>query len=126
MTDITTRLRAAVNEIMHYQFTHGRPAMNALQVLIDDAEAAADEIERLQSSLDAERIACKQGWRYADELAQANTKLVGAIDMIRETLLGGNVEDLLVIINGALDEYRRGQKPSDAEAFGRDLWSGIV
>ena len=52
MTDITTRLRGAVNEIMCYQFTHGRPAMNALQVLIDDAEAAADEIERLREALD--------------------------------------------------------------------------
>lgn len=45
----------------------------------------------------------------ADEitrLREANTKLVGAIDMIRETLRGGNVEDLLYIINKALASYR--------------------
>lgn len=37
------------------------------------------------------------------ELLNANTKLVGAIDMIRETLNGGNVQDLHQIINAALE-----------------------
>jgi hypothetical protein len=36
----------------------------------------------------------------------ANLKLVGAIDMIRETLNGGTVDDLLYIINTALAEHR--------------------
>jgi len=36
----------------------------------------------------------------------AIVKLVGAIDMIRETINGGNVEDLLLIINNALDEAK--------------------
>ena len=40
-------------------------------------------------------------------LHAANLKLAGAIDMIRETLQGGNVDDLLYIINTALDEHRR-------------------
>lgn len=39
-------------------------------------------------------------------LYSANLKLAGAIDMIRETLKGGNVDDLLYIINTALEEHR--------------------
>jgi hypothetical protein len=39
-------------------------------------------------------------------LHAANLKLAGAIDMIRETLKGGNVDDLLYIINTALAEHR--------------------
>ena len=39
-------------------------------------------------------------------LYAANLKLAGAIDMIRETLKGGNVDDLLYIINTALEEHR--------------------
>jgi hypothetical protein len=40
-------------------------------------------------------------------LRSANVKLAGALDMIRETLKGGNVDDLLYIINTALEEHRR-------------------
>lgn len=40
----------------------------------------------------------------SSERRAANVKLVGAIDMIRETLNGGNVDDLLLIINDALRE----------------------
>lgn len=36
------------------------------------------------------------------ELFEANTKLVGAINLIRETLNGGEVQDLHQIINAAL------------------------
>lgn len=36
------------------------------------------------------------------ELLEANTKLVGAIELIRETLRGGEVQDLHQIINAAL------------------------
>jgi hypothetical protein len=39
-------------------------------------------------------------------LVAANLKLAGAIDMIRATLNGGNVDDLLYIINTALAEHR--------------------
>ena len=46
-----TALREAVNEVLHHQFTHSRPAMHALQVLIDAADSAADEIERLWAAL---------------------------------------------------------------------------
>lgn len=42
----------------------------------------------------------------AERAEAANVKLVGAIDMIRETLNGSNVQDLLLIINGALDEAK--------------------
>tara|TARA_R110000868_G_scaffold75783_3_gene218428 strand:+ start:142 stop:492 length:351 start_codon:yes stop_codon:yes gene_type:complete len=45
----------------------------------------------------------------AEKAEAANVKLVGAIDMIRETLNGGNVEDLLLIINNALEEARNVQ-----------------
>lgn len=37
------------------------------------------------------------------QVQNANIKLVGALDMIRESLHGGNVQDLLLIINRALD-----------------------
>ncbi len=40
------------------------------------------------------------------DLKAANLKLAGAIDMIREALNGGNVDDLLYIINTALAEHR--------------------
>lgn len=49
--DIEVRLREALNEVMHHQFTHSRPAMNALQVLIDEATEAADELDRLRQAL---------------------------------------------------------------------------
>ena len=42
----------------------------------------------------------------AEKTEAANVKLVGAIDMIRETLNGSNVQDLLLIINSALDEAK--------------------
>lgn len=40
------------------------------------------------------------------ELLAANTKLVGAIDLIKETLNGGEVQDLHLIINSALDAHK--------------------
>jgi hypothetical protein len=40
------------------------------------------------------------------ELLEANTKLAGALDMVRETLQGGNVQDLLHIVNEALRLHR--------------------
>jgi hypothetical protein len=43
-------------------------------------------------------------------LRSANVKLAGALDMIRETLHGGNVDDLLYIINTALEEHRRSKE----------------
>jgi hypothetical protein len=46
-----------------------------------------------------------------DALVAANTKLVGALDMVRETLNGGNVQDLVYIINTALEENRRAAAP---------------
>lgn len=39
-------------------------------------------------------------------LRDANVKLAGALDMVRETLSGGNVQDLLFIINEALRVHR--------------------
>lgn len=80
------------------------------------AEAASNDFHM------AYRMKCDEETKA---LTVANTKLVGAIDMIRETLKGGNVEDLLLIINRALDEYHATQKPSEAQQFGGDLWSGM-
>lgn len=48
-------------------------------------------------ALERERVAA---------LAEANLKLVGALDMIREQLTGGNVQDLLYIINTAIQTNR--------------------
>ena len=49
--DHATALREAVNVIMHYQFSHTRDAMHALQTLIDAAENAAYEIDRLRDTI---------------------------------------------------------------------------
>ena len=49
--DHATALREAVNVIMHYQFTCTRAGMHALQTLIDAAENAAYEIDRLRDTL---------------------------------------------------------------------------
>ncbi len=38
-----------------------------------------------------------------ERLRDGNTKLIGAIDLIRETLNGGTVDDLAYIINRALE-----------------------
>ena len=52
MTDITTRLREAIAEMVANQMTGTRHALHALQCLIDTADEAADESERLQTALD--------------------------------------------------------------------------
>jgi hypothetical protein len=39
----------------------------------------------------------------------ANIKLLGALDMIRETLQGGSVDDLLYIINTAITDAKEGE-----------------
>ena len=49
--DCHAALRDAVDDLMQYQFSHSREAMNALQRLVDAAEAGADEIERLREQL---------------------------------------------------------------------------
>jgi hypothetical protein len=54
-------LREAVNEVMHHQFTHSRPAMHALQVLIDEADDAADEIDRLRARVLDLEAQCEAG-----------------------------------------------------------------
>ena len=49
---------------------------------------------------------CRDAAAELRRLHAANLKLAGAIDMIRETLNDGNVDDLLYIINTALEEHR--------------------
>jgi chromosome segregation ATPase len=80
------------------------------------AEKAEAENAALKEQLDAEKCQahknkveamCLENENAA--LKEANTKLIGAIDMIRETLHGGNVDDLLYIINTALDAVREGK-----------------
>ena len=46
------------------------------------------------------------------ELIDANTKLAGAINLIRETLNGGEVQDLHQIINAALDAHEESKTPN--------------
>ena len=84
-----------------------------------------DALDQAEQELADLRQACREGWRYADELRQANIKLVVAINLIRETLNGAEVQDLHQIINSALAEYRGTQKPSAAQQFGTDLWAGL-
>jgi hypothetical protein len=72
----------------------------------------ADKSEALQlaDALETRAITFRDKAEAAAELRRlhlANVKLVGALDMIRETLQGGNVDDLLYIINTALAEHRR-------------------
>jgi hypothetical protein len=67
---------------------------------------AEQEIARLKMLNDGHQRLATQYRERAERAEAANVKLVGAIDMIRETLHGGNVQDLLLIINNALDEAR--------------------
>ena len=64
------------------------------------------DAERRIKVVEAENARLKAAQQRAEKAEAANVKLVGAIDMIRETLNGSNVQDLLLIINGALDEAK--------------------
>ena len=67
------------------------------------------ECKWLDTSLD--QTWCKYGdYARLSGLREANTKLVGALDMVREALHGGEVEDLLLIVNSALSEYHRSMR----------------
>jgi hypothetical protein len=70
-------------------------------------KAEADELRRQHNLLDVANTVCRNAAEEIERLQAANLKLAGAIDMIRETLNGGNVDDLLYIINTALAEHRR-------------------
>lgn len=59
-----------------------------VEVKVTDINAVLEELARV-TTLAADRHA-------------ANLKLIGALDMIRETLHGGQVDDVLFIINDAL------------------------
>lgn len=69
-------------------------------------ETPEQELKRLREQ-NAQWLEESTKW-YAEieRLRASNIKLVGAIDMIHETLRGGNVEDLLLIINRALAEAK--------------------
>ena len=67
---------------------------------------AAAELRRQHPLLDVANTVCRNAAEEIERLQAANLKLAGAIDMIRETLNGGNVDDLLYIINTALEEHR--------------------
>ena len=68
----------------------------------------ADELDyKEQRFLDPYPSELRQAAAELRRLYAANLKLAGAIDMIRETLNGGNVDDLLYIINTALEKHRR-------------------
>ena len=69
----------------------------------------ADKPEALRMADSLDKFSNPWDKEIASELRRlhaANLKLAGAIDMIRETLNGGNVDDLLYIINTALEEHR--------------------
>lgn len=50
--------------------------------------------------------------RELDALRTANVKLAGAINLIREALNGGEVQDLHQIINAALDAHEKTMTPN--------------
>lgn len=62
------------------------------------------------SDIDDILRALVQATTDAAERKATIAKLVGAIDMIRETLDGGNVEDLRLIINDALRAALEGEE----------------
>jgi HAMP domain-containing protein len=53
--DAAQRLREAVDMVMRHQWSHTRAAIDDLQVLLDAAGDAADEIERLRKALGEQR-----------------------------------------------------------------------
>jgi hypothetical protein len=83
----------------------------ALAVLRGQCACRGDDefLDRAVAELKILKQSEREGWRYAAELEQqrkrlseVNIKLLGALDMIRETLNGGEVDDLLYIINTAI------------------------
>lgn len=69
-------------------------------------QEAAAELRRMHDLLGKANALCRIRAAEIERLHAANLKLAGAIDMIRETLQGGHVDDLLHIINTALEEHR--------------------
>jgi hypothetical protein len=65
-----------------------------------------DAMNKSDAALHALLDAIKAASASRAELLEANTRLAGALDMVRETLQGGNVQDLLHIINEALRLHR--------------------
>ena len=53
MSDVFNYLRDAVDNFMQHQVTATKPAMTALQALVDEADRGAVEIERLRHEVDA-------------------------------------------------------------------------
>jgi hypothetical protein len=76
--------------------------------MADKPEALLQRLERLgQDGVGNYGMPiCAEAAAELRRLRSANVKLAGALDMIRETLHGGNVDDLLYIINTALEEHR--------------------
>ena len=72
--DVCTDLREAVNDVMQHQWSNARPAMHALQSLLDAASDAGEEIEELRHDL-AENEALRE--RLSDLLTRTANALRG-------------------------------------------------
>lgn len=94
----------------------GAPTLEAFCNVANDLYAAPTE-ERFYAVVNMARELLAQasmrwddGYQFGrsevDALQAANAALVCAIDMIRETLDGGDVQDLRQIINAALAKHR--------------------
>lgn len=94
----------------------GAPTLEDFCNVANDQYAAPTE-ERFYAVANMARELLAQASRRWDDgyqfgrsevaaLQAANVALVGAIDMIRETLDGGDVQDLRQIINAALAKHR--------------------
>ena len=103
------KLRLAIRDLYRGD---GGPLNDYNQGWNDGTDAAAEVFSALSPArrgVEADhelQNAFEDAVTRAERAEAANAKLVGAIDMIRETLNGSNVQDLLLIINNALDEAR--------------------
>ncbi len=95
--------------------------LSVIADLLDALESDATRCpncDNIRLELGELRRECERAWREVDAIAkdevrglrEANAKLVGALDMVREALHGGEVEDLLLIVNSALSEYHRSMR----------------
>lgn len=82
MTDITVRLHDAVRDVMSHQWSHSRPAMHALTELVDAAEAAAFELDRLRRDNNNLRAHIHTCGPHCRQAGCVNERLRAALAMI--------------------------------------------
>ena len=102
MIDAQMYLPAYVRQVAQSGNINHNQHANHVELLADFAEKRDKEFYSLRKECnDLKTIAFHLG-EDKRELLDANAKLAGAINLIRETLNGGEVQDLHQIINAAL------------------------